>query len=123
MLALSRFLEAQRQQQQQEAIAAAAAQVDALLQRVAESALADDRREALNQLRDLLAESADARAAFGSVGLPLVVALVRDAHDDVDQRRTALECLGAAVGSGQVCSSAWQWLESFRNAAWHGSAH
>jgi hypothetical protein len=72
--------------------------VDSLLQRVSESALADDRREALQQLRDLLTESGEARVAFGSVGLPVMVALVRDSRDDVDQLRVALECLGAAVG-------------------------
>ena len=71
--------------------------VDSLLQRVTESALADDRREAVQQLRDLLTDSPASRAAFGSVGLPLVCSLIRDSRDDVDLLRLALECLAAAV--------------------------
>lgn len=98
MLALSKLLKVPDRQAEYTEL------VDSLLQRVAESALTEDRREALVQLRDLLNENGDARAAFGSVGLPLICSLARDSRDDVDQLQTALECLSAAVSPEVRCA-------------------
>ncbi|PSC74328.1 Arginine deiminase [Micractinium conductrix] len=75
--------------------------VEQLVQRVSEAVLLADRREALQQLRDLLAgPGGRARHAFGSVGLPVALQVVRD-REDLEMVQLALECLAAALGSGE----------------------
>lgn len=105
MLAFQRFL-------QQQAAAAAAEEeeheydvlVEQLVQRVAEAVLVGDRREALQQLRDLLTGSSGAKAqhAFGTVGFPAMLHLVRERGEgDAEMLQLALECLAASVGGSE----------------------
>ncbi|KAL4452662.1 hypothetical protein ABPG75_008324 [Micractinium tetrahymenae] len=105
MLAFQRFL-------QQQAAAAAAEEeeheydvlVEQLVQRVAEAVLVGDRREALQQLRDLLTGSSGAKAqhAFGTVGFPVMLHQVRERGEgDAEMLQLALESLAAAVGGGE----------------------
>ncbi len=105
MLAFQRFL-------QQQAAAAAAEEedheydvlVEQLVQRVAEAVLVGDRREALQQLRDLLAGSSGAKAqhTFGTVGFPVMLHQVRERGEgDAEMLQMALECLAASVGGGE----------------------
>mmetsp|Transcript_16779 Transcript_16779/g.54870 ORF Transcript_16779/g.54870 Transcript_16779/m.54870 type:complete len:955 (-) Transcript_16779:69-2933(-) len=71
--------------------------VEVLLERVANGVLADDRRTALGELRDLLAESKPAQGAFGTVGFPILLSLVQDEREDVELLRGSLEGLLAAL--------------------------
>jgi hypothetical protein len=73
------------------------AAVEQLLQRVTESALLEDRREALLRLRDMLAEGGRAQDAFASMGYGVVCALLRHERDDAEVARAALECLHLAT--------------------------
>lgn len=71
--------------------------VDSLLQRVSESALLEDRREALLQLKDLLMENAQAQNAFASLAYPIACTVLRDDREDLDMLRAAVECINAAT--------------------------
>lgn len=98
MLAFQRFLQAQAEDDRGEHDERL---VEQLVQRVSEAVLLADRREALQQLRDLLAgPGGRARHAFGSVGLPVALQVVRD-REDLEMVQLALECLAAALGSGE----------------------
>lgn len=71
--------------------------VEALLQRVSESVILSDRREALLQLRDVLAGAPRAQLAFGAMGFPVMAQVVRE-REDLEMVQAALECLSHAVG-------------------------
>lgn len=71
--------------------------VDALVHRAAESALAGDRREAVADLRDLLAQEPGAGRALGAGGFPALLGLVGQ-EPELDQ--TLAECLALAVLPG-----------------------
>ena len=96
--------------------------VEALLQRTADGVLAEDRREALADLRDLLsnnaqaccplwtssllcadvptvASSLQAQLAVGAQGLPVLCTVVKKERQDTDMLRAALECLTIAIGN------------------------
>lgn len=92
MLALGRFLQAPPGGGD-----SVEGQVESLLQRISESALLEDRREALLQLRDVLTEEGSARLAFGSMGFPIVCAVLRDDRDELEMVKAALECIAAAT--------------------------
>ena len=98
MLGLGRrFLQQQAADGQQQC----ASQIEQLVQRLSEAVLIGDRRDALQQIRDLLASGgAEAQLAFGAVGaIPAMLLVVRD-REDVEMVQLALECLAAAVGGG-----------------------
>lgn len=46
--------------------------------------LADDRRAAAAELRDLVVESRAAQLAVGAIGLPALTSVLRDERDDVE---------------------------------------
>lgn len=96
--------------------------VEALLQRTVDGLLAEDRREALADLRDLLSQSAQAscslghphdalrkfdavasswqaQLAVGAQGLPVLCTIVKEEREDTDMLRAALECLTIAIGN------------------------
>ena len=97
--------------------------VEALLQRTADGVLAEDRREALADLRDLLSHNAQAtfplwistscfadifkllcssvqaQLAVGAQGLPVLCTIVKEEREDTDMLRAALECLTIAIGN------------------------
>lgn len=74
--------------------------LEQLVQRVSEAVLLPDRREAMQQLRDLLVSgNSRAQMAFGAVGLQVALGVVRD-REDLEMVQQALECLAAAVGGG-----------------------
>jgi hypothetical protein len=85
---------------------AIAAQVEQLVARVAEAVVLQDRRDALAQLRDLLAGGGGgtAAAAFGAAAFPLALGIVRD-REDRELVQLALESLAAAVGGGDDSGS------------------
>ncbi|KAK9814747.1 hypothetical protein WJX72_010794 [[Myrmecia] bisecta] len=73
------------------------AEVEKLLQRVADGVLPEDRREALALLRDLLSDNAQAQLALGASGFPVLCGVLRDERNDVEMVRSALECLLVAT--------------------------
>ncbi|XRB23492.1 Uso1/P115-like protein [Pseudoscourfieldia marina] len=73
---------------------------EALLERVANSVLAEDRRSALSELRDVVAERVAAQIAVGSIGYPTLLTVLRDESEDLDMVRSALEVLVATLGGG-----------------------
>ena len=75
--------------------------VEALVQRIAEAVLLPDRRAAMQELRDVLVGSPHALNAFGAVGLPAMLDVVRE-REDLEMVQLALECLAAAVGGGDA---------------------
>jgi hypothetical protein len=71
--------------------------IEPLLQRVAESALLEDRRHALHSLKDQLVDPR-AKQAFGACdGFQVLLTAAREDRDDVDSVRSALEALGLAA--------------------------
>lgn len=59
--------------------------VEALLDRVANEILTEDRKESLLQLRDLLATGSPvALATFGEIGYPVVNGILRDERQDAE---------------------------------------
>jgi hypothetical protein len=99
MLALGRLL--QQAQAEQDDQQYESGLVEQLVQRVAEAILLPDRREALQQLRDLLTGSSKAQLAFGAVGFPTLLQVVRD-REDLEMVQLALESLAAVVGAGET---------------------
>lgn len=73
--------------------------VELLLQRTADGVLADDRREALADLRDLLSHNSQAQLAVGAQGLPVLCTIIKEEREDTDMLRAALECLTIAIGN------------------------
>jgi hypothetical protein len=95
MLALGRLLaQAQGSQQDDHHYDSV---VEALVQRVSESVILSDRREALLQLRDVLASAPRSHLAFGAMGFPVMAQIVRE-REDLEMVQAALECLSHAVG-------------------------
>jgi hypothetical protein len=69
--------------------------VENLTQRISESALIEDRREAIFQLRDVMS-SPVAQQEFGNSGFPVLLAVLRD-REELDMVRAALEAIQSAV--------------------------
>lgn len=81
--------------------------IDILLQSITECALAEDRREALCQLRDLLIDNSQAKVALSVGALHVFIEILRHSREDVEQLRLLLECL-TAVFSAHICQNAEQ---------------
>ncbi|EFJ39529.1 hypothetical protein VOLCADRAFT_100860 [Volvox carteri f. nagariensis] len=76
------------------------AEVEGLLQRISGSLLPEYRRQAMSQLKDLLVDNPKAQLAFGSMGIPVLLAVLRDDRDDVALLQSALEALGQGFPPG-----------------------
>lgn len=72
--------------------------VNTLIQRVGESVIIEDRRAALQELRDVLADDVAAQASFASLGFSTICGIIDSDRDDADVLRACLECLVAVVG-------------------------
>lgn len=71
--------------------------VESLIQRINESVLLPDRRDALFQLRDLLCDNSKAQMAFGGIGFPSLCTVLREHRSEADMVRAALEAMSHAV--------------------------
>ncbi|MQL72581.1 hypothetical protein Taro_004932 [Colocasia esculenta] len=71
--------------------------VERLLDRISNGVLADDRRAAITELQSLVAESRQAQLAFGAMGLPVVLSVLKEERDDVEMVRGGLETLVSAM--------------------------
>ena len=72
--------------------------VNVLLQRVGESVAVEDRRAALLELRDALADDPAAQAALASLGFNTLCGAIQNDRDDPLIVRTCLECIVSVTG-------------------------
>ncbi|KAJ4827560.1 Golgin candidate 6 [Turnera subulata] len=71
--------------------------VERLLDRISNGVLADDRRNAMAELQSIVAESRAAQLAFGAMGFPVLMGVLKEERDDVEMIRGALETLVSAL--------------------------
>ncbi|XP_030959641.1 golgin candidate 6-like isoform X1 [Quercus lobata] len=71
--------------------------VERLLDRISNGKLAEDRRSAMIELQAIVAESRGAQLAFGAMGFPVMLAVLKEERDDVEMVRGALETLVGAL--------------------------
>nr|XP_023912419.1 golgin candidate 6-like [Quercus suber] len=71
--------------------------VERLLDRISNGKLAEDRRSAMIELQAIVAESRGAQLAFGAMGFPIMLAVLKEERDDVEMVRGALETLVGAL--------------------------
>ncbi|GAV78700.1 Uso1_p115_head domain-containing protein/Uso1_p115_C domain-containing protein [Cephalotus follicularis] len=71
--------------------------VERLLDRISNGTLAEDRRIAIAELQSVVAESRAAQLAFGAMGFPILMGVLREERDDVEMIRGALETLVSAL--------------------------
>ncbi|KAF5186898.1 golgin candidate [Thalictrum thalictroides] len=71
--------------------------VERLLDRISNGVLAEDRRAAITQLQAIVAESRSAQLAFGAMGFPVLMGVLKEERDDVEMVRGALETLVSAL--------------------------
>ncbi|XP_021891995.1 golgin candidate 6, partial [Carica papaya] len=71
--------------------------VERLLDRISNGVLAEDRRTAIAELQAVVAESHAAQLAFGAMGFPVILGVLKDERDDVEMVRGALETLFSAL--------------------------
>lgn len=71
--------------------------VERLLNRISNGKLAEDRRSAMTELQSVVAESPAAQLAFGAMGFPVIMAVLKEERDDVEMVRGALETLVGAL--------------------------
>lgn len=72
-------------------------EVDSYLQRINESVLLPDRRDAVFQLRDLLVDNTKAQLAFGSHGFPTMCTVLQEHRTEIEMVRAALEAIVQAT--------------------------
>ncbi|KAG6388288.1 hypothetical protein SASPL_153490 [Salvia splendens] len=58
--------------------------VELLLDRISNGVLADDKRNALAELQAVVAESNDAQLAFGAMGFPILLNVLKEEREDVE---------------------------------------
>ncbi|XP_015576207.2 golgin candidate 6 isoform X1 [Ricinus communis] len=68
-----------------------------LLDRISNGVLAEDRRTAMAELQSIVAESHAAQMAFGAMGFPILMGVLKEEKDDVEMIRGALETLVSAL--------------------------
>ncbi|XWS40678.1 hypothetical protein CRYUN_Cryun17cG0016000 [Craigia yunnanensis] len=73
--------------------------VERLLDRISNGVLAEDRRTAIAELQSVVAESRAAQLAFGAMGFPVLMGVLKEEQDDVEMVHGALETLVSAVTS------------------------
>lgn len=110
MLGFKNFMNAQVSQQRAEDDAA----MNNLVQRIGESLVVEDRREALLALCNVLNDDPATQSAFASVGFPTICSAMQMDGDDPTIVRTGLECIALAVAAE---SSTTVGLQSARAAA------
>ncbi|KAJ8750398.1 hypothetical protein K2173_014313 [Erythroxylum novogranatense] len=71
--------------------------VERLLDRISNGVLAEDRRNAMIELQSIVAESRGAQLAFGAMGFPVLMSVLKEERDDVEMIRGALETLVSAL--------------------------
>ncbi|XP_024029478.1 golgin candidate 6 [Morus notabilis] len=71
--------------------------VERLLDRISNGKLAEDRRNAMVELQSIVAESRAAQLAFGAMGFPVLMGVLKEERDDVEMVRGALETLVSAL--------------------------
>ncbi|KAG8375000.1 hypothetical protein BUALT_Bualt10G0054000 [Buddleja alternifolia] len=71
--------------------------VERLLDRISNGVLAEDRRSAMVELQAVVAESHAAQLAFGAMGFPVLLSVLKEERDDVEMVRGALETLVSAL--------------------------
>ncbi|XP_020587913.1 golgin candidate 6 isoform X2 [Phalaenopsis equestris] len=71
--------------------------VEQLLDRVNNGVLAEDRRSAITELQQVVAESSSAQLAFSAMGLPVLLSVLKEERDDTEIIRGALETLLSAI--------------------------
>ncbi|PKI79148.1 hypothetical protein CRG98_000440 [Punica granatum] len=71
--------------------------VERLLDRISNGVLAEDRRNAIAELQSVVAESRAAQLAFGAMGFPVLMSVLKEERDDVEMVRGALETLVSAL--------------------------
>ncbi|KAI4311753.1 hypothetical protein MLD38_036626 [Melastoma candidum] len=71
--------------------------VERLLDRISNGSLAEDRRAAMAELQTVVAESHAAQLAFGAMGFPVLMGVLREERDNVEMIRGTLETLLGAL--------------------------
>ncbi|KAK8485578.1 hypothetical protein V6N11_057162 [Hibiscus sabdariffa] len=71
--------------------------VERLLDRISNGVLAEDRRTAIAELQSIVAESRAGQLAFGAMGFPVLMGVLKEERDDVEMVRGALETLVSAL--------------------------
>ncbi|XP_059449820.1 golgin candidate 6 [Corylus avellana] len=71
--------------------------VERLLNRISNGQLAEDRRSAMIELQSVVVESQAAQLAFGAMGFPVIMGVLKEERDDVEMVRGALETLVGAL--------------------------
>ncbi|KAE9452034.1 hypothetical protein C3L33_16066, partial [Rhododendron williamsianum] len=71
--------------------------VERLLDRISNGVLAEDRRAAIAELQSVVAESGAAQLAFGAMGFPVILSVLKEERDDVEMVRGALETIVSAL--------------------------
>ncbi|XVE84048.1 hypothetical protein DITRI_Ditri16bG0137600 [Diplodiscus trichospermus] len=71
--------------------------VERLLDRISNGVLAEDRRTAIAELQSVVAESRAGQLAFGAMGFPVLIGVLKEERDDVEMVRGALETLASAL--------------------------
>eukprot|EP00879_Flechtneria_rotunda_P018698 GHRR01019621.1.p1 GENE.GHRR01019621.1~~GHRR01019621.1.p1 ORF type:complete len:291 (+),score=118.08 GHRR01019621.1:187-1059(+) len=67
--------------------------VEGLLHQISEGRHAEDRRDAMAQLRDLLQDSSSAQLSMGTMGIPVMLSVLQEDRDDIELVKGALEVL------------------------------
>jgi hypothetical protein len=71
--------------------------VERYLDRISNGVRSDDRRAAMTELQSLVAESRQAQMAFGAIGFPVLLHVLREDREDVELIRGTLETLVSAL--------------------------
>ncbi|KAK9684333.1 hypothetical protein RND81_10G203200 [Saponaria officinalis] len=71
--------------------------VERLLDRINNGTKAEDRRIAMVELQSVVAENHAAQLAFGAMGFPVVLGVLKEERDDVEMVRGALETLVSSL--------------------------
>ncbi|XP_009763261.1 golgin candidate 6 [Nicotiana tabacum] len=71
--------------------------VERLLDRISNGVLAEDRRAAMLDLQSVVTESRAGQMAFGAMGFPVILSVLKEERDDVEMVRGALETLVGAL--------------------------
>ncbi|KAF3773047.1 Golgin candidate 6 [Nymphaea thermarum] len=71
--------------------------VERCLDRISNGVLAEDRHAAMTELQSIVAESHQAQLAFGAMGFPVIMSVLKEERADVEMVRGALETLIGAL--------------------------
>ncbi|PHT57691.1 Golgin candidate 6 [Capsicum baccatum] len=71
--------------------------VERLLDRISNGVLAEDRRAAMLELQSVVSESRAGQMAFGAMGFPVILSVLKEERDDFEMVRGALETLVSAL--------------------------